>query len=121
MKYSHHSHSSVLKDGLFPQYDDIFIFSFKFIWKKSGMPWKRWIIRELEDIYALINQSQLSQIVGIMLPQNIIHFNHFIILLKLCILNIELGEIMHLQKSPNNEIQDFLQAWYNHREPNDKN
>lgn len=35
MKYSHHSHSSVLKDGLFPQYDDIFIFSFKFIWKKK--------------------------------------------------------------------------------------
>lgn len=89
--------------------------------KKSGMPWKRWIIRELEDIYALINQSQLSQIVGITLPQNIIHFNHFIILLKLCILNIELGEIMPLQKSPNNEIQDFLQAWYNHREPTDKN
>lgn len=88
-----------------------FLFSVSSLYeKKKWHALKKMNYRELEDIYALINQSQLSQIVGITLPQNIIHFNHFIILLKLCILNIELGEIMRLQKSPNNEIQDFLQA-----------
>lgn len=40
MKYSHHSHSSVLKDGLFPQYDEIkskydFYFQFQVYMKKK--------------------------------------------------------------------------------------
>lgn len=34
MKYSHHSHSSVLKEGLFPQYDE-FLFSVSSLYEKK--------------------------------------------------------------------------------------